>query len=90
MIYTCTCNPSLDYYLSMPQLQKGKLNRSDFELYAVGGKGVNVSIILNNLGIRSTALGFLGGFIKDYYLKDLDKYPFIMPMFVPIRSGTAV
>ena len=90
MIYTCTCNPSLDYYLSLNELKKGDLNRSDFELYAVGGKGVNVSIILNNLGIRSVALGFLGGFIKNFYLSSLDQYKLIQPGFTNIEGNSRI
>ena len=90
MIYTCTCNPSLDYYLSLNELTKGELNRSDFELYAVGGKGVNVSIILNNLGIHSVALGFLGGFIKEFYLSSLDQYKLIQPSFTNIEGQSRI
>ena len=42
MIYTCTTNPSLDYYISLPELVLGKSNRTDTEMYEAGGKGVNV------------------------------------------------
>ena len=72
MIYTITTNPSLDYYLSFRgSLKGGENNRSDFELYDAGGKGVNVSIFLNSMNIQSTALGFLGGFTADFYLEHL-------------------
>ena len=56
MIYTCTLNPSLDYYMSFDKIEKGKLNRSTSETFEAGGKGINVSIVLNNLRIPSRAL----------------------------------
>ena len=62
MIYTCTTNPSLDYYITVPnKLIAGENNRSDIEMYEAGGKGVNVSIVLNNFRIPSVCMGFLGG-----------------------------
>jgi 1-phosphofructokinase len=64
MIYTCTTNPSLDYYITLPEIKKGAYNRTDMEMFDAGGKGVNVSIVLNNFRIPSVALGFLGGFAK--------------------------
>ena len=90
MIYTCTLNPSLDYYMEGQQeLEPGKLNRSQLEYYEAGGKGINVSIVLNNLGIPSRAVGFLGGFTKDFYISLLAKYEFILPNFT-YTSGTPV
>ncbi len=62
MIYTVTCNPSLDYNISLDGFQTGKTNRTDVELVVPGGKGINVSRMLRNLGVESTALGFLAGF----------------------------
>lgn len=62
MIYTVTLNPSLDYFLSVEHFAIGKTNRSDAEVYRPGGKGINVSWVLHNLGLESTALGFLAGF----------------------------
>lgn len=62
MIYTVTLNPSLDYFLSVEHFAIGKTNRSDTEVYRPGGKGINVSWVLHNLGLESTALGFLAGF----------------------------
>lgn len=90
MIYTCTCNPSLDYFISLSDLKKGELNRSDFELFSAGGKGINVSVILNSLGIRSVALGFLGGFVKDYFLSHLDQYSFLQPQFTNIKGESRI
>lgn len=62
MIYTVTLNPSLDYFLSVEHFSIGKTNRSTEEVYRPGGKGINVSWVLHNLGLESTALGFLAGF----------------------------
>ncbi len=65
MIYTVTFNPSLDYIVSVPDFKLGLTNRTDSELILPGGKGINVSIVLKNLGMESTALGFIAGFTGD-------------------------
>ena len=62
MIYTVTFNPSLDYVIQVDDLTLGKVNRTTKEVIFPGGKGVNVSVILSNLGIKSKALGFIAGF----------------------------
>lgn len=62
MIYTLTYNPSIDYLVFLDELENGKLNRTRRESYYYGGKGVNVSQVLNKLGIENTALGFVAGF----------------------------
>ena len=90
MIYTCTTNPSLDYYITLPEVEFGKNNRSNFEMFEAGGKGMNVSIVLNNFHIPSIALGFLGGFTKDYYLSFVSRYPNIQPLFVTIEDNTRI
>lgn len=91
MICTCTPNPSLDYYMECTRdLMNGKLNRSSLEYYEAGGKGINVSIVLNNLGIPSRAFGFLGGFTKDFYIKLLAKYEFIRPNFTYTEGHTRI
>ncbi|MBO4919648.1 MAG: 1-phosphofructokinase family hexose kinase, partial [Erysipelotrichaceae bacterium] len=90
MIYTCTTNPSLDYFISLPELHRGLDNRSDMELFEAGGKGVNVSIVLNNFHIPNVALGFLGGFTKDYYLNFITDYPYIQPLFTTIKDNTRI
>lgn len=66
MIYTCTFTPSVDYTTYLPEFQGGKLNRSDEVYYYPGGKGINVSRVLQRLGIENRALGFAGGFTGDY------------------------
>ena len=65
MIYTVTFNPSLDYIVSVEDFRPGLTNRTDSELLLPGGKGINVSIVLKNLGISSIALGFVAGFTGD-------------------------
>lgn len=62
MIYTVTFNPSLDYIVSINDFQLGKTNRTVQEQLLPGGKGINVSTVLCNLGIETTALGFVAGF----------------------------
>lgn len=65
MICTVTFNPSLDYIVSVENFQLGLTNRTSSELILPGGKGINVSTVLKNLGIENTALGFTAGFTGD-------------------------
>lgn len=65
MIYTVTFNPSLDYIVEVNDFELGKTNRTKSEQILPGGKGINVSIVLKNLGIDSVALGFKAGFVGD-------------------------
>lgn len=65
MIYTVTFNPSLDYIVSMEEFVPGQVNRTETEIIFPGGKGINVSMVLKNMGIDSTALGFIAGFTGD-------------------------
>lgn len=62
MIYTVTFNPSLDYYVKVNNLKSGIVNRTSTEYITVGGKGLNVSLALKELGNPSYALGFVAGF----------------------------
>ena len=71
MIYTVTFNPSLDYIVSVEDFRPGLTNRPDSELLLPGGKGINVSIVLKNLGISSIALGFVAGFTGDEVVRRL-------------------
>ena len=73
MIYTLTLNPSVDYIVQLESFHLGDLNRSRGEAKFPGGKGINVSRVLKNLGVSSNALGFVGGFTGKYiedYLHD--------------------
>lgn len=65
MIYTLTLNPSLDYTVTLDNFHIGKVNRTSGEHLAPGGKGINVSVVLKNLGVENVALGFLAGFTGD-------------------------
>lgn len=62
MVYTVTFNPSLDYVVKVQKLTLGMVNRTESEQVYPGGKGINVSIVLKNLGIESKALAFSAGF----------------------------
>lgn len=62
MIYTVTLNPALDYVVHLPHLQQGAVNRTEREELQFGGKGINVSRVLREFGVESTALGFVAGF----------------------------
>lgn len=66
MIYTVTLNPSIDYTMHVSHLETGKTNRSSNETYFPGGKGLNVSMILTDLGMETLALGFCAGPIGNY------------------------
>ena len=91
MICTCTLNPSLDYYLEFSEkVEDGKTNRSDLEYFEAGGKGINISIVLNNLQIPSRAYGFLGGFTRDFYINLLQEYSYIEPNFTYIDGHTRI
>lgn len=62
MIYTVTLNPSLDYVVNISSLNIGAINRAQSDTVLAGGKGINVSLILNSLGVENTAIGFVAGF----------------------------
>jgi 1-phosphofructokinase len=65
MIYTVTFNPSIDYIVTVDDFKLGLVNRTSEELMFPGGKGINVSMVLSNLGFENTALGFLAGFTGE-------------------------
>lgn len=73
MIYTITLNPSIDYTLSIPEFEIGKINRSSSEKIEIGGKGINVSKVLKELGVKSTICGFYAGSIGNLILKEIKK-----------------
>ena len=62
MIHTVTFNPCLDYIVRLDDLRLGEVNRVTYENILPGGKGINVSIVLKNLGHENRALGFVAGF----------------------------
>lgn len=65
MIYTLTFNPALDYIVAVKDFRAGTINRTSSEKILPGGKGINVSIVLHNLGYDSAALGFVAGFTGE-------------------------
>src|SRR5690625_531511 len=73
MIYTCTITPSIDYTVYLPEFRDGTLNRTDEVYYYPGGKGINVSRVLQRLGVDNVALGFSGGFTGDYITQFLTR-----------------
>ncbi len=73
MIYTVTLNPSIDYIVHVDELKLGELNRMKMDLKLPGGKGINVSRILEQLKSPTTALGFLGGFTGRFISECLEK-----------------
>lgn len=86
MIYTVTFNPSLDHIVAVDDFKLGLTNRTSSELLLPGGKGINVSIVLMNLGIPSTALGFAAGFTGDEIIRRLEEMG-VKNGFIRIRDG---
>ncbi len=86
MIYTITFNPALDYISQVENFQKGKINRTTNEKILPGGKGLNVSIVLKNLGIDNTALGFIAGFTGDELKRRIEQYN-VKTNFIKVENG---
>jgi 1-phosphofructokinase len=86
MIYTVTLNPSLDYIVSVDNFMTGRVNRTSKELMFPGGKGINVSIVLHNLGMTSTALGFIAGFTGEEIKRQVREFG-IDEQFIAIPEG---
>ena len=86
MIYTITFNPSLDYIASCEDFRPGETNRVSKEIIFPGGKGINVSIVLSNFGMDTTALGFLAGFTGEE-IKRLIVEKGIRNEMIPIKEG---
>lgn len=89
MIYTITANPSMDYVLSLDELTLGEVNRTGNTFMFAGGKGINVSRILNNLNFDSVAWGFLGGTAGNFIGETLDKAK-ISNNFISIEDDTRI
>ena len=86
MIYTLTFNPSLDYIVTVSDFTCGIVNRTTEEIIFPGGKGINVSMVLKNLGYESTSLGYYAGFTGDK-LKSLLEEKGIKTDFIPVKEG---
>lgn len=86
MVYTVTFNPSLDYIASVDNFTIGRVNRTNKEIIFPGGKGINVSIVLHNLGMESTALGFVAGFTGEEIRKQVHDFD-IQEKFIEVKEG---
>lgn len=86
MIYTVTFNPSLDYIVSVEDFKLGLTNRTSSEMLLPGGKGINVSTVLKNLGVESTALGFTAGFTGDEITRRLEAMG-VKNGFIQVQEG---
>lgn len=88
MIYTVTFNPAIDYVVHTNKMTLGAVNRSVSEEIFIGGKGINVSIVLNELGVKSKALGFTAGFTGDAIEQGLTAMG-IEHDFVRLKNGSS-
>lgn len=86
MIYTVTFNPALDYIVRLDDLRLGEINRVGYEQILPGGKGINVSIVLSNLGHESRALGFVAGFTGRQIEDSLSSFG-VQSDFIHVKEG---
>ena len=86
MIYTVTFNPALDYIVHVDNLAMGSINKIKKEQVFAGGKGVNVSVVMKNLGYDNTAMGFVAGFTGDEIEREL-KERGIDTKFIHLPNG---
>ncbi len=89
MIYTVTLNPSIDYHVWIETMTEGSIHQAQKEWKAAGGKGINVSKVLHNLGSASIALGFVGGFTGSFIQQQLEQEG-IKHRFIPISGDSRV
>jgi len=89
MIYTITFNPSIDYIVEVKDFQVGEVNRVDTDYKYPGGKGINVSRVLNNLGIKNKAMGFIGGF-TGAYVKSFLENEGVDTAFIDVKGDTRI
>lgn len=88
MVYTITFNPALDYVVKVKDFEEGKVKRSFEEKLLPGGKGINVSTVLSNLGVENTALGFVAGFTGDE-IERLLKCQSVKCDFIKLKDGNS-
>lgn len=88
MIYTVTLNPSLDYFVTVNDFALGKTNRTESEQMLPGGKGLNVSMVLRNLGLDSTALGFTAGFVGREIISRMEEMG-IQSRLIMLKEGNS-
>lgn len=85
MIYTITANPAIDYVVTAKNIELGTVNRMNTSIFLPGGKGINVSRILQQLDIPTTALGFIGGFTGAFIQEQLQADG-LQTCFTPIQD----
>ncbi|SHE55931.1 fructose-1-phosphate kinase [Atopostipes suicloacalis DSM 15692] len=89
MIYTLTLNPSIDYIMPLEHLQLGATNYAQGEYMLPGGKGINVSRVLNQLNVPNQALGFIGGHTGKFIEEWLEKEGAAC-QFIPVEGQTRI
>ena len=89
MIYTVTFNPAIDYVINVDNFKPGLVNRVASDEKFAGGKGINVSRVLNNLGIKSKALGFIGGFTGKFIVDSLENQG-VETKFIEVSGDTRI
>ncbi|GIM30368.1 1-phosphofructokinase [Clostridium polyendosporum] len=89
MIYTVTFNPSIDYVINVEDFRSGTVNRVVSEEKYPGGKGINVSRVLNNLGVKNKALGFIAGFTGKF-IKDSLQSEGVDTDFIELSGDTRI
>jgi len=89
VIYTVTLNPSIDYIVEVDHFQLDQLNRIDRESKFPGGKGINVSRVLNTIGIKSKAFGFIGGFTGGF-IQDTLNSEGVQTDFVKVKGDSRI
>ncbi len=90
MVYTLTLNPCIDYTVNINDWIRGRINRTQKEACYVGGKGINVSIVLKNLGNPNVALGFVGGFTGKEIERLLNEKYEVSTDFVEIDGDSRI
>lgn len=86
VIYVFSLNPAIDYHIEVDDLVLGSTNRSLNEYYQIGGKGINVAVVLNNLATPSTILGFEAGFTGAFIKKELAQYPYLVDRMISVEG----
>ena len=87
MIYTMTMNPALDYVVDLPSFKLGQVNRTQDEHIFYGGKGINVSVVLKELGFESTCLGFIAGFTGNELKRGVKEDLKLDTNFICVEKG---
>ena len=90
MVYTITLNPCIDYTVNIKEWQRGKINRTRSEECYGGGKGINVSIVLRNLGNETVAMGFIGGFTGAEIKRLLNEKHKVETDFIQIEGNSRI